>query len=277
MKRKEFYIFPNSLFVDLHVIQFGHEFCNPSHTFGPTLTHNYLLHYVVSGKGVFFPSNHETGVQLTAGQVFLMPPNAVCSYAADKEDPWRYYWIEFNGLQAKSAIKRAGFTPHQLVYSARDNSPHNQILNIFSDIIKSTSEDVFFVTGKLYQLLHEIIQSSKFKIDNKKNDITNLYLRVALDFIKENYQYNISIEDIANHCNLNRNYFTRLFKDELEITPSQFLIRYRLNIAADLLKNSDWSISDISNHIGYANQFNFSSAFKKHYQVSPFDWRNLNT
>ncbi|MGO4939669.1 AraC family transcriptional regulator [Fundicoccus sp. Sow4_D5] len=273
-KRKRIHIYPNSLFVDLYIVQHGHEQCDFSHSFGPILTHNYLFHYIVSGKGRFFQPDNSDGTELTSGQGFLMPPDTICSYSADSDDPWEYYWVEFNGIQAKQSMKLAGFTDTQLIYTPRTDNKIEEIAHIFADTLETNVNNEYLLLGNLYQLLDALIQNSSQQISDTRNEISNVYIRRAIDYIRDNYQNDISVADIANHCNLNRNYFTRLFKAELNLTPSQFLIKYRLNKAADLLMNTDLSIQCISEEIGYSNQFNFSATFKKHYNFSPFDWRN---
>lgn len=171
-------------------------------------------------------------------------------------------------------MKLAGFTDTQLIYTPRTDNIIEEIAHIFADTLETNVNNEYLLLGNLYQLLDALIQNSSQQISDTRNEISNVYIRRAIDYIRDNYQNDISVADIANHCNLNRNYFTRLFKAELNLTPSQFLIKYRLNKAADLLMNTDLSIQCISEEIGYSNQFNFSATFKKHYNFSPFDWRN---
>ena len=100
MSEQEFYVFHNISSVDLYPIQFGKEKCDPCHHYGPTLTHNYLFHYILSGRGSFLENEKHEAIQLGPGQGFLMPPNTVCSYTADQDDPRTYCWIEQPDLYA---------------------------------------------------------------------------------------------------------------------------------------------------------------------------------
>ncbi len=59
----------------------------------------------------------------------------------------------------------------------------------------------------------------------------------------------------------------------MNISPQQFIIQYRLSEACELLKNTTKTLQEIAEEIGYSNQFNFSTAFKRHYQISPNRWR----
>ena len=85
--------------------------------------------------------------------------------------------------------------------------------------------------------------------------------------------YDISVEDIAEVCGLNRSYFGKIFKETLGRSPQEFLMNYRMVKATELLKLTQLSISEISNAVGYANPLHFSRAFKNVYGESPRIWR----
>ncbi len=83
----EFYVFNNRSYVDFYPIQFGMEACKPLHSFGPTMKQHYLFHYIISGSGTFYDTSDQREYHLTAGQGFLISPDAICSYEADEKDP----------------------------------------------------------------------------------------------------------------------------------------------------------------------------------------------
>lgn len=92
----------------------------------------------------------------------------------------------------------------------------------------------------------------------------------------QNFLNNITIEDIAAFCGLNRSYFGKIFHDTIGKSPQEFLISYRMTKAAELLKLTSLSVADIGNAVGYPNQLHFSRAFKNVYGTSPRSWRNTN-
>lgn len=101
----------------------------------------------------------------------------------------------------------------------------------------------------------------------------DFYIKEALSFIEQNFQNDISVEDIAAFCGLNRSYFGKIFHDTVGKSPQEFLISYRMSKAGELLKLTSLSIGDIGNAVGYSNQLHFSRAFKNTYGVSPRAWR----
>jgi AraC-like DNA-binding protein len=111
---------------------------------------------------------------------------------------------------------------------------------------------------------------------SKGGKLRDFYIREALAFIELNFQNDISVENIADHCGLNRSYFGKIFKGAVGQPPQEFLLNYRMTKAAELLKLSRLSIGDISKAVGYDNQLHFSRAFKNVFGVPPRVWRNQN-
>ena len=87
----------NHPFPDMYLCFCGYEDCQPLHSFGPAVRPNYILHYILKGKGTF----RAGGVvyELTAGQGFLIEPGVQTFYQADASEPWSYVWIGFDGAR----------------------------------------------------------------------------------------------------------------------------------------------------------------------------------
>ena len=94
--------------------------------------------------------------------------------------------------------------------------------------------------------------------------------------MEQNFQRELTVEELSDVCKLNRSYFSKLFKETMGCPPQEFLIRMRLSKATELMRTSRASIGDIAQLCGYPNQLHFSRAFKKRYGVSPREWRRDN-
>ena len=130
--------------------------------------------------------------------------------------------------------------------------------------------------GHLYLFIDCLLRSSTSAQISKGNSLRDFYIKEAFSFIEQNFQNDISVEDIAASCGLNRSYFGKIFHENTGKSPQDFLITYRMTKAAELLKLTDFSIADIGNAVGYPNQLHFSRAFKNVYGASPRQWRNEN-
>lgn len=90
-------------FKDFHLCFCGFAECKPLHSYGPAARPNYILHYVMKGKGIYQVG--ETKYQLKEGQVFLIEPESLTFYQADKTDPWSYLWVGFGGTEAQRFVR----------------------------------------------------------------------------------------------------------------------------------------------------------------------------
>ena len=273
-----FAVFPNENFIDLSLYQYGWEHCKPSHSYGPAARNHYLFHYVISGTGTLM-SDDSAGrthtYQIRSGQGFLIFPKQVNTYIADEKLPWEYAWVEFDGLKAKESLEMAGLTMDSPIYhpGARDLSL--ELKNEMLYIAQHSDQSPFHLIGHLYLMLDYLTRSSSKRLI-QTGKIRDFYIKEAISFIEQNFQNDISVEDIAGFCNLNRSYFGKIFRDTLGKSPQEFLISYRMSKAAELLKLTELSVGDISSAVGYLNQLHFSRAFKKIYGTSPRQWRNEN-
>lgn len=274
-----FSVFPNENFVDLGLYQFGKEQCSPAHSFGPAARNHYLFHYVISGTGRLFADNSSGQTceyQIKSGQGFMLFPRQINTYIADKNLPWEYTWIEFDGLRAREIVEIAGLTPDQPVYRASSRELREKMKDEMLYIAENGSKSPFHLIGHLYLFIDYLSRSTasmKLSVNGKVRDF---YIKEALNYIEQNFQNDISIEGIASFCGLNRTYFGRIFKDAVGRSPQEFLMNYRMIKAAELLKLTQLSIGDIGNAVGYPNQLHFSRAFKNVYGISPREWRNKN-
>lgn len=274
-----FSVFPNENFVDLSLYQFGWERCTPSHSFGPAARNHYLFHYVISGTGTLMADNSSGQTctfQVKSGQGFMIFPDQINTYIADKQLPWEYVWLEFDGLRARQAIEVAGLTPDAPVYHARSHDLRETMMNEMLYIAQHGTMTPFHLIGHLYLFLDALTRSAATMRISKGGRLRDFYIHEALAFIEHNFQNDISVEDIADNCGLNRSYFGKIFKEALGRTPQEFLLNYRMTKAAELLKLTALSIGDISKAVGYDNQLHFSRAFKNIYHISPREWRNKN-
>lgn len=143
-------------------------------------------------------------------------------------------------------------------------------------LIEHKDLPAFHLIGHLYLFLDYLTRSAVNMSVPRGSKLRDFYIKEAISYIEENFQNEISVEDIAKTCGLNRSYFGKIFKDVMGKSPQEFLLSYRMIKATELLKLSQLSIGDISNAVGYPNQLHFSRAFKKIYTLSPREWRNRN-
>ena len=259
--------------------QYGWEQCASLHSFGPFVRNHFLFHYVISGRGCLH-SDGPDGVtryyDLGANQGFLICPGQVNTYYADKDDPWKYTWVEFGGLRAEEYLDAAGLSLAQPLYRPETVPQGEGVRDTMLYIADHSQASTLHLIGHLCLFLDGLIQSSATRRELHGTRLQDFYIQEAVNFMEQNYRRELTVEEIADVCRLNRSYFSKLFRENMGCPPQEFLIRLRLSKAAEQMQSTKASIGDISAACGYPNQLHFSRAFKKRYGVSPREWRTQN-
>lgn len=103
--------------------------------------------------------------------------------------------------------------------------------------------------------------------------ITNELVNQSIDYIMQHLEEEISVEQVAKYCHFSKYYFSRIFKEETGESIYSFIKRLKMEQSAIRLKiEQDKSITDIGFDYGYSPS-NYSSAFKKHHNLSPAEFR----
>ena len=155
------------------------------------------------------------------------------------------------------------------------------VLYAFVDLVKKMFHfETYMGEGKEVKdlsTLHVSVEAAKYNIQknraNKKDEPTQIVL-VAVEMIRkeiENVDFNINT--IANALYLTPAYFSRVFKRKMGMTCKDFIKNYRINLAKELLQNTDLSIQQISEKTGYATVYYFSQQFKQVTGESPGNFR----
>lgn len=261
----------NDKFKDLYLCYCGLEECKSSYSFGPAIRPNYLIHYILKGKGVYYVNNKQ--YHINENQGFLINPNIVTFYQADIKDPWTYIWIGFDGEKAKEYLKFANLDEDNLIFTYdKDDSLKDYVLQMLKLHSLNYSSELK-IEGLLYLFLSKLAESANipYKSDNQTS---NIYINKSIEFIQNNYHNYIKVSDIANYVSLNRSYLTTIFTESLGMSPQKFLMEFRMTKATELLYNTNLSVGDIARSCGYSDPLAFSKTFKKFRGISPKRYRN---
>ena len=151
-------------------------------------------------------------------------------------------------------------------YSSRKNNSYNLVYKPL-DIAPYLVRTVAFIWRDFpNKKLHYI-----------QNNIYNLHIRKAIDYIDSRYMYDIKLEDLSNYLNINKSYFSSLFKKETGETFTEYLNKIRIEKSKALLLDSTKSILDIALAVGFSNQNYYNIMFKKITGMTPLEFRNKNS
>lgn len=268
------YTFSNDFFrnIDAMIYTCGYENCAPGHSYGPILRNGYLIHYILGGRGIYKAKGKL--FRLKEGDAFLICPGELIYYEADQNDPWRYTWIGMQGIKVKGYLERTSLWDNLVIHYGQDDQMRLCHEKMFEADKLPQNRDLI-MNSIMYEylfLLARKFPSPHYACDEKKSD----YAEEALKFIEGRYCDQITIQDIADHLNINRSYLHRLFKSFTGVSVQNYLLDYRLRQACILLKSTALSVRSVAHTVGYTDPLYFSRIFRQKMGMSPSEYRTQN-
>lgn len=268
----------------------GIQECTPGYSYQFDTHPYHLIHFVLSGNG-FLELNHKL-MNVRAGQAFYVPPGIPARYYASLKTPWKYGWIGFYSNTSNPFITLLFEGKSVISFKMSVEEVEKNLMSIIAVTDKRVSEysqyDESIFPGEQFSAILKLSDSLKSNsrmleffsdflcsqvpdeaVDSKGNSPA---LR-AKAFMDSHYNEPIKMYDIAAALNIHPNYLCSVFKKTYGQTPSDYLCSIRMAQAAMLLILTDYSISMIAESLGYANPYQFSTAFKSYYGLSPSAYR----
>ena len=231
---------------------FGYEKCSKNHNYGPDPRDDWYLHYIISGNGILRINEKE--YHLSKGWLFVVPPLTEAYYEADADDPWEYTWVGFRAEETPMKLPDVIHCPAAArVFEDMKNAPNNS---------KGRTE---FLYAKLWELFSVLMDNSDTKDD---------HIELAMGIIHADYMLKINVSKIAERLNLDRTYFSTLFRKRMGVSPKQYLQNYRMEQALPLLRQGH-SVKKTAQAVGYDDFYAFSKMFKQHFGVSPTQHQSI--
>ena len=235
---------------DLNPILVGEAQCAPGVHNLPDAQKNTLIHYVRKGTGLF--CSRGSIYRVNPGQAFIILPDERASYEADRDDPWHYCWVGFNGALASHFaalppvfdVPRDIFCHVQNLTHANENLPYQ------------LASDLFLLYS---QLIHN-------------QEPTQDYIRAAIDYIQSSYMNKLTLKNIADHVGMNPDYLSRMFRKKTGMTLQAHILDVRISQAKHYL-TLGYSIKESAVLCGFNDPSTFTRLFKKSGNPTPLEWK----
>jgi len=252
--------------IELSIFNCGIERCAPGQTWGPGIRDHYLIHLVLSGKGVFEVGGRTW--EVSAGDLFFARPSQLIRYTADDQQPWEYSWVGFNGACAHKLAAQLPFSDDSPVHRAQDpEAMRTALANIYSSRGMQPQDEAAMV-GYLYLFIAALMKETVAGKPHATSS-SSQYVLNAIKYIQFNYSHDISIDDVAKSVGVSRSHLYRVFMLNVGKSPIDYLTEYRINEACKLLRAGNLSIAEVAVSVGFFDQFYFSRVFKRAKGVPP--------
>lgn len=229
---------------------------------------SYLVVYTVSGTGTLIYDGKTYTV--SPGSVFYIDCMKHHTYRWSRNQAggkdWCFYWIHFSGATSDGYYREFARGQKPLIESAGDTN----IPIILGEIVESNQmqrNNTELINSRLIvDLITEIITLGN--TDHQDQPISELIYQV-LHYLEKHFDQPISLDGLSEKFSVSKYHLSREFKKYTGYSPGEYLIRYRINRAKELLKNTEMPISDIGEMTGIQNYNHFCYLFKSRTDMSP--------
>lgn len=247
---------------DLGMYYCGKRINTPNHSYGPEIRSHYLLVLVNKGKARMLSGNKQT---FGEHDLLVMQPGERIHYKALED--WSISWLGLYGETVSRYLSMLGVDQKNPIIHVPLYSELKAVMDKIYELSQDRSINASLsMTGLIYEFFAVLFKGSEreYKTDT---------VAAALKILDYNYYTDISLEKLARLLCVTPAYFSRLFYEKMHITPKRYVLNKRIERAKELLSTTDASICEISNSVGYEDQFYFCRIFKKYSNMSPSEYR----
>jgi AraC-like DNA-binding protein len=252
------------------IITSGHFLKMPEHFMHREAPMNYLLIWVLGGRGYSDSAGHR--IEARPGHLLTYPPGTPHTYGSDKKEPWDIVWVHFEGTLAPDLfgeIRRLGGENVDLGFDAEIRDRWIEL--VIAHAARGPAWE-WRVNPALYALLGAIIHRLHRRAAKPPPEPPFDVHRLRA-YIHHHLAEPITLDVLARQVNLSTPHFCRLFKQQFAVSPIYYVLQERVALASALLTETTLPLKQISESVGYDDPYYFSRLFKKMTGRSPTAYR----
>ncbi len=232
---------------------------------------SFEVHFILEGKVDYEISDKIVTVE--EGQILLILPRVRHKILNISNNVVKSsLMISFGDASTKTIFKR--LSGHSYYTSNISDEIHEIIRQLSTVDIGNESRGTFSISAKAYNLICSLpfgfFDSKPETLDGERQDAR---LSDAKQYIRDNLSFNITCNQVAQHCYLSVKQLSRIFMKYEGITLMKYIAKAKTEVAEQYLADSDLSLKDISEMLGFCNEYYFNTFFKKNSGLSPGDYR----
>lgn len=211
----------------------------------------YTWHFVIAGSGTL--EIYDNTYTVKAGDMFFIPPDTKMRYYPNPDDPWEYVWLGMKGEEAATYSRLAGFSEGSPVCACRHFEKTKTVLKHLLEKLMDGGSGYFGVLAAFYELM---------EISTARSAFTGIHQVKSL--LDENFATpTFRIERFCRDVGMSHAHLLRLFKETYGVTLIQYITQKRVELACELLRTTDLSVSSVAYSCGFSDENHFMKTFKK--------------
>ncbi len=230
--------------------------------------------FVVDGRGCATVNGEQ--IEFQKGDILIYNPYVEHYEESSMTEPTELMFFALDKFEITDLPKNHLLPPeYSIIYNTSDS--YDSIYELFKKMIAEfETKDDFYV--EIAQNISRTILMYIFRVINYADLSFNPHkgnsaLDKALRYINENFKSNISLEDIASNCYVNKFYLSHIFTKFKGMSVGKYVLCLKMDEAKRLLETTNLSINIIAERSGFNDPNYFSRTFKKQLGLSPLQYR----
>lgn len=228
------------------------------------------LFYIISGVGSFILPDREIPVR--ENDLVVINPNIEHTEKSDGNDSLEYIALGIEGL-AFSLPDDQEFPIGLFTYQGDREEILFFLRKLLSEVQQQEPEYEIICQNIIDILIIKLRRAKKITVQTHDSENLNQSVAVVKHYINHNFQSEITLDLLAKIGNINKYYLAHRFKEDVGMSPIEYLIKVRIGQAKTLLETTDFTIAIISESSGFSSQSLFAQTFRRLYDVTPSQYR----
>jgi AraC-like DNA-binding protein len=255
----------------LSIVCGGLEHSTPSYVIHRTTFPFYSIEYVARGcgelelKGKRYP--------LRPGRLFSYGPGIAHTISGSALEPLVKYFVDFSGTGALPLLRSCNLLPGRV----SEVFPPHAIQSLFDELIdggRQWGRESALLCVKLLECLALKINGASAPLEGPEALAFGTYQK-SRQFITDHFLELRTLEEISRKCHVTSGHLCRLFRRYDHLSPYQYLLRLKMNAAAEMLAQPGTLVKQVAEEVGFPDPFHLSRVFKTVLGISPVEFRRL--
>ena len=230
-------------------------------------------HFLYIAEGKCYVTLAEQTVLADEGSVILYRPNERQEYAFPRGTRSVSYYIHFSGRGCEEILRKLELYGVTVAKMGKSYAFEKCFLRMQRERAMGLIGSETICAGMLTQLLGIAARAIEMRKRGFATGVQNRITEVCRT-VYENLR-TVTVAELAESCFLSEGRFSHLFKESMGVSPMRYITEGRIKRAAELLAETELSVSAIGAAVGFANQNYFSRIFRKYIGTSPLKYRKL--
>ena len=234
-------------------------------------THSHTeLFFIVSGKGQFLIQEHIFPVN--ANNLVIINPNVLHTEDSLNAQPLEYIVLGIDGIELATSVNSNGH------FCILDHFESAEISSCLRNILREMEqkgtgyEDVCQAFMEI--LIIRLMRSTSLSVPSEPQMVSgNRQCAAVRRYIDLHFKETLTLEQLAEEAHMNKYYLSHAFKREYGVSPINYMISRRIEESKYLLAETDLSLSQIAQLLGFSSLSYFSQVFRRTQSVSPLEFR----